>query len=188
MLISSYSPAFKQCKGARILLYTTLISQQKIPSRPQGDEMKMPRIFAPLLWTAHRCRVNLALLHPNNSSSPLSCLFSCALNMYLCWALSSISSRARALSSSTFQFDHSLEDICGNLIQKGKNSGKPTQLHKYLRQLYTYTNQTNVKVKNAFGSQGLFRLVTIRWFPGAEEIRSAGVSVWIWKTSTCWTE
>lgn len=48
-LISSYSPAFKQCKGARILLYTTLISQQKIPSRPQGDEMKMPHIFAPLL-------------------------------------------------------------------------------------------------------------------------------------------
>lgn len=32
--------------------------------------------------------------------------------------------------------------------------------------------KTNVKVKNAFGRQGLFRLVTIRWVPGADKIRS----------------
>lgn len=32
---------FIQCKGARFLLHTTLMSQQKIPSRSQWDEMKI---------------------------------------------------------------------------------------------------------------------------------------------------
>lgn len=141
-----FKPPYYQCSFPPTVL---LLDSTKVPESSCTQHWYLNRKFPPDLremkWKWHTSLLLFYKLHTDVDYSlpsftpiilPLlfPSLFSSALNMYLCWALSSSFSRARVLSSSTFQFSHSLEDICGNLIQKGKNSGKPTQLHKYLRQ------------------------------------------------------